>query len=97
MAARRSPGRRGIHDFQAGDRVRMSAKFLRSTGQYAGGDSHSVWTIKEIQGDFAVVDEPGDDLAWFTPAELAADPSLKWRRINVANLVRVGTFSSRDS
>lgn len=96
MAARRSPGRRGIHDFQEGDRVRLSAKFLRSTGQYTGGDSHSVWTIKEIQGSFAVVDEPGDT-RWYSSAELAADPSLRWRRINVANLVRVGTYSSRGA
>jgi len=27
---------------------------------------------------------------WFTPEELATDPSLKWRRINKGNLQIVG-------
>ena len=96
MATRRNPGRRDIHDFQGGDKVRLSAKFLRSTGQYTGSASRRIWTIKEIQDEFAIVDEPADT-RWYSAAEIAADPSLKWRRINVANLVRIGTFSSRDA
>lgn len=85
---------RGIHDFQAGDKVRLSARFLRSSGQIVGGEGSSRWTILEIQGDHAVVNEPS--IMEWTPGELEADPSLKWRRINVGNLVKIGTRSARD-
>ena len=73
-----------------GDRVRMSRKFLRNTGQYAGGDSRSVWEVLSIDGahGWAVVNEEADP-TYFTAEELSADPALAYRRIALANLERV--------
>ncbi len=75
-----------------GARVRLSGKFLRSTGQYTGGAGQSVWTILDLpagSSSWVVVNEEADT-SLYTAAELADDPSLKWRRIARANLVLVG-------
>lgn len=72
---------------KAGDRVRLTSKFLRSTGQYTGDEARRTWTVLGFSRSFAIVDQLLSDSAqWFTADELAADPSLKWRRINVGNL-----------
>lgn len=68
-----------------GDRVRMTGKFLRSTGQYAGLDSQQVWKVLGFDGGWAVVNEE-TDTRYFTDEELKLDPSLQWRRIHVGNL-----------
>lgn len=75
-----------------GDKVRLTGRFLRSTGQYTGEDAHRVWSVLSVDARhgscFVVVDqerEPDQLKAW-TPEELAAEPMLKWRRINAANL-----------
>ena len=65
--------------------VRLTRKFLRNTGQVVGGEGSKRWTILGFERDWAIVDEevlPGS----FTAEEIAADPSLKYRRIAVANL-----------
>ena len=67
----------------------MTGKFLRSTGQYTGHDANAVWKVVEDRGDVVLVNEQWD-LSRFTPEELRADPSLKWRRIAKANLIAVG-------
>jgi hypothetical protein len=95
-----APNKRGAHRRNAGKsdgmvpgaRVRLSGKFLRSTGQYTGGAGQSVWTILDLpagSASWVVVNEEADT-SLYTAAELADDPSLKWRRIARANLVLVG-------
>mgnify|MGYP001610860389 CR=1 FL=1 len=74
--------------FAPGTKVRLTAKFLRSTGQHRGSEGHSVWKVIEDRGDMVLVDEPWD--LSLTEQELKADPSLKWRRIARPNLQQVG-------
>jgi hypothetical protein len=78
--------------FVPGDRVRLRGAFLRSTGQVAGGEAFSRWTVQAVQtfrggAVLVLTDElranPGE---YFTPAELAADPTLYYRRILASNL-----------
>lgn len=78
--------------FQVGDRVRLTGKFLRSTGQQVGRAGLDVWTVTALQGSFAVTDEPlsAAALMFYSAEELAADPTLKFRRVAVANLQKVG-------
>jgi hypothetical protein len=69
--------------------VRLTGKFLKNTGQHRGAEGQKVWKVLGGSGPFVIVDEDAD-VSYFTPEELAADPSLKWRRINKANLQIVG-------
>ena len=87
----KSPMSRGLKDLPPpGARVRLTGIYLKNTGQQRGGEGASVWTVLGSSGrDFVVVNEPADT-SYFTPAEMAADPSLRWRRINKANLQIVG-------
>lgn len=87
---------RGIHEFRAGDRVQYSGRFLKSAGMQRGSAGRAVFTVLRVEGNYATVDAPADT-SWFTPAELAADPSLAKLRIHTGNLVRVGTRSSRNT
>lgn len=73
-------------DIKAGDAVKLTGKFLQSTGQQASAEGRKRWTVLARSGSFAVVNEP-TDTSIFTSEELAEDPSLKWRRINVGNLM----------
>ena len=73
-----------------GAKVRLTGTFLKNTGQHRGGEGASRWTVVgHSGGSFVIVDEEADQ-SYFTAAELAADPSLKWRRINKGNLEIVG-------
>jgi hypothetical protein len=92
---------RAFRHFEPGVRVRLSGKFLRDTGQAVGGEGSKVWTVLEVKqwssgSVFVTVDEPRQSLEDFTAAELAADPMLKWRKINAANCTIVGQLDSRD-
>jgi len=90
---------RGVHDFAVGDVVQLTGKFLKSTGQTAGGEEPKKWKVLQVStGDFPVitVDEVRSDLGYWTAEELEADPMLKYRRIAAANLKRVGMPSTRD-
>ena len=76
--------------FAAGDRVRLTGHFLRSTGQYTGQDAHSTWTVLSVErwpsGTLIVeVDEP------------SADEPTRNRRINHENLYRVRTLDHRNT
>lgn len=73
-----------------GDRVQLTSKFLRNTGQYTGGEAQSVWTVTGFchDGRWAITDEL-QTVSLFTDYELAADPTLKFRRIAVANIKHV--------
>lgn len=83
--------------FTIGQRVKYSGKFLKSTGQGRGSAGLSTWTVKGItnEGRWVIVDEPAD-LSYFTAEELAADPTLAFRRIAKENLVIVGEIDSRN-
>jgi hypothetical protein len=77
--------------FKPGDKVRLTGKFLRNTGQYTGPDAHGKWTVVEHQGcemcasgDFVAVNEKREPY----PDE---DPNIpRWRHINTGNLILVG-------
>lgn len=81
-------------DIKVGDTVRLTAKFLRNTGQFTGKAPWQTWLVTSVDssaGDghtTVVTDEKKDEevLEYFTPEELAKDPTLRFRRINVAHL-----------
>lgn len=78
--------------FAIGDRVQLTSKHLRNTGQYTGSGPASVWTITGFSngGRWAITDEPSyHPPGYYSEEELAADPTLLFRRIAVANLQRV--------
>jgi hypothetical protein len=80
------------HTFQVGDVVKLTSKFLKSTGQYVGGEGHKKWSVLHVDDNkygstFITVDERHHDTSYWTADELAADPMLKYRRINAANLM----------
>ena len=75
-----------------GDRVKLTAKFLRLIEQYTGDEGTKVFTVIGFERDWAIVNEPTFDLSDFTPAELEADPTLKWRRIGISNLKKIAAF-----
>jgi len=73
--------------FVIGDKVRLTRKFLRNTGQHTGKEPFSRWTITGFTDNgWAIVDEPHYDPSMFSADELAADPTLAFRRIAVGNL-----------
>jgi len=80
--------------FNVGDKVRLTGQFLRDTGQIAGEDGQSVWTVQAYivgKGDryaFVLTNEFRPDDGMYTAEEIAADPTLRYRRINAANLER---------
>lgn len=84
-----------------GARVRMSGRFLRSTGQAHTKEAARIWTILACPcalcsgGWYVAVDEPAD-LACYEPAEIEAMPWLRHRHINKANLVVYGQPSLRN-
>lgn len=76
--------------FQVGDKVRLTGKFLRSTGQYTSDEARKVWTITGIDGSFVVTDEERSELSYWTAEELETDPTLRFRRIHSDHLIKVG-------
>lgn len=75
--------------FAVGDRIQLTGKFLRSTGQYTGREPSSVWTVTGFSGPFLITDEPRPNDGMFSADELAADPTLRFRRIAPGNVQRV--------
>lgn len=72
-----------------GDTVRFTRAYLRSTGQVSGKDANGRWLVREIlRGEFAVTNEPGI-MGCYTPEEIAKEPHLRWRIINLGNLESV--------
>ena len=72
-----------MESIKPNDRVRLTAQFLRNTGQIKGPDGAQTWIVKYVRGNIAHVNEPAD-LSFYTDEELTAEPWL---------LYRVGTFS----
>ena len=78
--------------FAIGDRIQLTGKFLRSTGQYTGREPSSVWTVTGFSGSWLVTDQPLETAyvnSTFTEAELAEDPTLRFRRIAPGNVQKV--------
>lgn len=72
--------------FAIGDRIQLTSEFLRSTGQYTGREPASVWTVTGFSGPWLITDEPRPNDGAFTAEELAADPTLAYRRIAPGNV-----------
>ena len=81
--------------FEIGTRVKLTGKFLKSTGQGRGSAGLSVWTITGFSnaGAWAITDEPVANPEMWTAEEHAADPTLKFRRIALWLLAQ-SAFSS---
>jgi hypothetical protein len=68
---------------EPGTRVRMTAEFLRNTGQYTGSEPFKVWTVQPCEcglcrsGPFVLTDEPS-----LLPGEAI------FRHVNFYNLER---------
>jgi hypothetical protein len=80
-----------------GDKVRLTGKFLRSTGQGVGNEGRKTWTVTGLSGPFVTTDEKHPESyvsQMWTPEEVATDPTLCYRKINAANLFKVGTVSA---
>ena len=88
-------------EFTAGDRVKLSGRYLVNTGQRKGGEGCKTWTVQACGCELCAgrghvaVDEPIAG-AWFTADELAACPGLAWRHVAAANLVHLGRPSLRN-
>ncbi len=91
-------------DFKPGVRFKLSGRFLRSTGQIAGGEGQRTWTVRACEcrscaegrfvcSDQAQTPEPG----WYTAEELAEHPELGWRHFAKDNLVIKGEADIRNS
>jgi hypothetical protein len=80
-----------------GDRVKLTGKFLKNTGQRTGSSGLSEWIIVGFwpgMDHFALVNEPHTCQSDPTGYEdLAPEDRPKWRSIAVANLYRVGTLT----
>ena len=78
---------KAARQFAIGDKVRLTAKFLRSTGQYTGREPFNRWTITGFSNGWAVTDEPASNPpGYYSAEELAADPTLAFRRVATGNL-----------
>jgi len=82
-----------LSEMSPGTKVQLTGVFLRSTGQVAGGEGASKWTLVPCScalcrdgslsnGYFVAVDEPRE----VEPGEVGP----KWRHFNAANLQVVG-------
>ena len=79
--------------FPPGSRVRLTGKFLRSTGQFLGSEGVSRWTVQDCdcpacrRGDLVAVNQPHrcqEDPSGYE--DIPEDERPKWRHINVFNL-----------
>jgi len=82
--------------FNVGDKVRLTGAFLRSTGQFTGDEPRKVWKVVFVRdgkygsSDIVAVDEPREDLSYWTKEELDRNPELKFRHIAAGNLQLAG-------
>ncbi len=87
--------------FSVGTKVRLTGKFLRSTGQYTGGDANGKWLIVACDcalckgGEHCAVNEPALDYGQWD--DIPKEERPRWRHFAAANLEAVGRFSkARD-
>lgn len=84
-----------IFKFNPGDKVRLTGKYLRNTGQYKGSEGMARWIVQACKaatpcrmcagGVYILTNEPADT-AGLTAEDLVQAPCARWRRINAANL-----------
>lgn len=81
--------------FSIGDKVKFTGKFLKSTGQRTGSAGQDTFIVTGFSGSFVVTNQElsSASLDMFSAEELAADPTLRFRRIAAANLYKVGTVT----
>ena len=78
-----------MQKLQVGDRVKLTGKFLKNTGQRTGGEGQSVWTVVECscklcaRGEFVAVNET----SFYGEGA---------RHFNAANLYKKGTLTVRN-
>lgn len=74
--------------FKPGDTVRLTSAFLRSTGQQAGGEGQSGWTVRSVSKDGRVIvtDQKRQSMDDFTAEDISRQPDLIYRRILACNL-----------
>jgi ABC-type cobalamin transport system ATPase subunit len=86
-----------MKSFHAGDVVRLTGDFLRSTGQIAGGEGQRRWIVVtcphvppcHANAMLTMVNEPKyNPLDSWTAGEIKAEPCLLNRKINTNNLER---------
>lgn len=90
--------------YPVGTSIRLTGKFLRSTGQAVGGEGQSVWIVKECpctvcKRDFVCTNEERSPEALalnYTADELAAMPHLRFRHFNLHNVCAVGEITVRN-
>jgi hypothetical protein len=96
---------KNFRSFAVGSKVKLSGKFLKSTGQGRGSAGLSVWTVVACpctlckSGRFVATDEqhtPAEIARLWTPAEMAEMPYLAARHFNRENLVIVGQVDHRN-
>ncbi len=80
---------------EPGTKIKLTAKFLRNTGQYTGPEGISRWVVQACAcglcatGDFVRTNQRS---ATFTPdgyADIAGTPdyeAVQWRHLNTANV-----------
>jgi hypothetical protein len=91
-----------VSDFKPGDRVQLTGRFLRNTGQFTSDEAHKVWRVVGVKTyskelTLVTVDEPSISATYgITAQELKEDPTLTHRRINAANLKHAHKPSVRD-
>lgn len=79
-----------MRKLQPGDRIKLTGKFLRNTGQVVGGEGQSTWTVVACNcslcqaGRFVATDEP------------SSFDSMERRHLATANVYRVGTLDARN-
>jgi hypothetical protein len=104
MANTKTP-KRSFRDFTPGTQVKLTGKFLQSTGQARGGEGLSKWIVQACDcglckgGEHVRTDERRPDAyceSMWTAEELEQHPSLRFRHIAKANLFIVGQLDSRN-
>lgn len=93
-----------VKRYPVGTRIRLTGKFLRSTGQMTGGEGQSIWVVRECtcglcKRDFVCTDQertPGELALLYSPNELREFPHLRWRHINLNNVCAVGEITVRN-
>lgn len=80
--------------FPVGTKVHLTGHFLRSTGQYTGGDANGKWLIVACdcelckRGEHCAVNEPALDYGQWD--DIPKEKQPKWRHFAIANLEEAG-------
>lgn len=79
--------------FLGGTKVRLTARFLRSTGQYTGSDANGKWLVVTCDcalckaGGHCAVNEPALDYGQWD--DIPKEERPKWRHFATGNLEEI--------